>query len=205
LVAPCTSLFLEGQSASEAFYLETGGCKLVRRRPDAGDVIVGLRSASQFLSADVVILGRPHLFSAVTLTTCWISRLSAGRFRDLVKSSPELSWYLHKLQSELLYMECGQIAELGGCSARDRLLHFLERLHTGDARDGNTADEVRIQVPLKQREIAQLLAIAPAYLCLLISQLEREGALRRESDSFILRRRLRRHTNGGAEALSART
>ena len=63
-----------------------------------------------------------------------------------------------------------------------------------DARDGRTAGEVRVHVPLKQREISQLLAIAPAYLCVLISQLERDGLLRRESGAFILLRRRSHHT-----------
>ena len=97
------------------------------------------------------------------------------------------------MQGEELYLEAGRIADLGSLSARERLLQFLDTLHRGLPKDGETASEIRVHVPLKQIEIAQLLAIAPTYLCTLIGQLEKEGVLRRESDTFVLRRRAHGH------------
>jgi CRP-like cAMP-binding protein len=188
-----TCLFPQGQQAKEALYLAEGTCKLVCHRPDGGDVIVGLRGSGQFLGVEAAILGRSHLVSAVTLTECHISRVVAERFRDLVRAIPELSWQLHQKHSEELYLETGRIGDLGTLSARERLLRFLDSLHRGHPQDGVVANEVRVHVPLKQWEIAQLLAVTPPYLCGLIGELEREGLLRRESDTFVLRRRHRSH------------
>jgi CRP/FNR family transcriptional regulator, cyclic AMP receptor protein len=200
-IAPGTTIFRQCELASEVFFIETGTCKLVHHRPNVGDKLVGLRGPG-FLAADAAILSLPYPVTAVSLSVCCISRLPAGRFRDLVRSVPEFSWQLHRMLSEELYLETGRVAELGELSARERLLQFLDNLHRDVPQDGELRDEVRVRVPLKQWEIAQLLAIAPPYLCTLIGQLEREGLLRRESDTFVLRRRSNGHAHNGSAQTS---
>lgn len=187
--APGVELVHQGAPPEAVCYLETGLCKLVRLQADGRRVIVGLRGAGRFVAAEAAILRRPSPVTAITLSTCQVSRLDSGRFRDLIRTNPELSWRLHNLQSEELYLETSRLADVGALSARQRLLQFLDRFHEGIPEDGESVAGVRFRVALKQWEIAQLIAVAPQYLSALIRQLEAEGLLRREGDAFVLRRR----------------
>jgi CRP-like cAMP-binding protein len=89
------------------------------------------------------------------------------------------------------------VAELNSLPARDRLELFLCRLAHAlqPATDGA---DVRLVIPLFQREIAQLIGVTPSYLSDLVRALEERGTVRREKDSIVLCR-----DGGGRSALKA--
>ena len=178
-------LFRQGDPSQEVFHLEEGLVKLRRTQPDGEEVIVGLRSAGWFLGAGAAMLGKPYATTAVTATRCSIARLCVREFLRLVRTDHELSWQLHQMHSREVYEELVQIADLGSLSARQRLEHFFEQLLPALGAAGPHG-EIRVELPLKHWEIAQLIAVTPVYLCQLLHEMEDRGVIRRERKGIVL-------------------
>ena len=87
--------------------------------------------------------------------------------------------------SEALRCSMVSISERSCLSGRQRLEKFLLRLVYAQNRVDRQAP-VKIQMNLKNWELAQLLAITPQHLCRLIKQLENEGILMRNNGWLIL-------------------
>jgi len=179
-----TEILRQGSPAERVLYLESGLVKLLRAQADGGETIVGLRSSGWFLGAAAAILGRPYVARAVTLSRCRIADLDAARFGRLVREDASLSWRLHEMHSREAYEQMVQMADLGSRSARGRLEQFLHEM--ASALDG-AGDDVRLSIPLRQWEIAQLIAVTPQYLCRLFADMEREGLLKREGEFVTIR------------------
>jgi CRP/FNR family cyclic AMP-dependent transcriptional regulator len=177
--AGCT-ITEQGAPASEVFHIEQGLLKLVRLDRSGGDAIVGLRSSGCFLGAEAVLLDDSHPVTAITLSPCLLSRMDAGAFRERVRSNLEFSWHLHVAHCRELQDDTVQRADFASLPAKDRLLRVFERL-AGDEREGRA---VTVRVPLKQWEIARLIGVTPQYVCQLMAQLESEGMLERNGDTY---------------------
>src|SRR5919197_5060499 len=63
-----TSLFFQGDTAREAFYIERGLIKLIHLSGDGQELIIGLRSQGSFLGSSSVIVHEPHPVTAITVT-----------------------------------------------------------------------------------------------------------------------------------------
>ena len=82
-------LFRQGEPPESVFLLEQGLIKLMRVESGGTEIIVGMRSAGWFLGAASVILDRPYLVSAVTVTDAQVSRIGADAFRERLRSDPK--------------------------------------------------------------------------------------------------------------------
>jgi predicted transcriptional regulator of viral defense system len=77
------------------------------------------------------------------------------------------------------------ISEKSCVSGRHRLEKFLwELVQTQNGSDKNKP--IKIQMILKNWEVAQLLSLTPQHLCRLVKQLEKEGILMRKNGWVIL-------------------
>jgi CRP-like cAMP-binding protein len=170
----------QGAPAHEVFHIEQGLLKLVRLDRSGGDAIVGLRTSGGFLGAEAVLLEESHPVTAITLSPCLLSKMEAGTFRDRVRSSPEFSWHLHIAHSRELQEETVQRADFASLTAKERLVRVFVRLAGVDGEGG----AVTVRVPLKQWEIARLIGVTPQYVCQLMAQLESEGMLERNGDTY---------------------
>jgi len=182
-------LFRQGDAPQSVFLLEQGLIKLMRVENDGHGIIVGLRAAGWFVGAASVILARPCLVSAVTVTPARVARMGADAFRAALRDDPELSWHVHEMHSREVHAEIDQVTEFHSLSARRRLERFLRRLEGSlePIGEGNgNGDEVRLEIPLRQWEIAQLIGVTPPYLSELTRDLETRGLLRREKDSLVM-------------------
>jgi hypothetical protein len=112
----------------EVFYLESGLCKLVRVQADGAETIVGIRGPGWFLAAAAALLEQPYAVTAKTLTRCRIARLGAAQFRSQVRSNADRAWLIHRMHCEEIYLQLTQVAELSSESARQRLIHLLQRI-----------------------------------------------------------------------------
>jgi len=131
------------------------------------------------------VLGKTYATTAVTASRCSVSRLCIRQFVRLVRTDHEFSWQLHQMHSREVYEELAQIADLGCLSARHRLEHFFEQLLPALGATGCNG-EIRVELPLKQWEIAQLIAVTPQHLCRLLHDMEGEGMVRREREAIVI-------------------
>lgn len=178
-------LFQQGEPAQEVFHLQRGLVKLLRIYPDGGEAIAGLRRGGAFLGADAVILGHPHSVTAVTITSASVGKIPAAEFLRNLRSHPEAAWEVQMQQSREVHEGLERITDLERLSAKDRLKRFLYYLASMRGLPATPAP-VRVDLLLKHREIAQLIAVTPPYLCLLWSELESEGLIKRTVSSLVL-------------------
>lgn len=202
---PGVTLFRQGHPSEEVFLLEHGLLKLLRVESDGQEIMAGLRSTGWIVGAAAAILGRPYAVTVVTATPCRISRLGAREFREKLKCDAAFSLHVHEMHSREVYDDLMRLSDLATHSARSRLEQFLSRLAPAlSAAPVN--GEVRLEVPLKQWELAQLLTVTPQYLCQLLGEMERGGRLHRDGNSLILhgpQARDARHSAAGSNPHSA--
>ena len=181
-------LFRQGDQPEDVFYLERGLVKLLRNQADGEERIVGLRSDGWLLGAAAAVMALPFAVTAVTVTAARVARLDAGEFRRRLKDDAGLSWWLHEMHSREVYGQTLHVADLMSISARERLLKFYWRL-APVLETSRAESQVRIENPLRQWEVAQLVGITPQYLCQLMAELEADGDLIRRNGGLILHRR----------------
>ncbi len=181
-------LFRQGSPPQSVYYIERGLVKLILLEEEGGELVIGLRSPGWLLGAASVILQEPYALTAITLTPSYLRRIPARSFIELVKSNAHFSWYLQRMQSRELLDQLARVMQLGCLSARHRLEQLLWQLASdlelGQPQKG--AKEVRLNLPLRHREIAELIAVTPAYLSRLFSQMEQEGLLQRSQGWLIV-------------------
>jgi CRP/FNR family transcriptional regulator len=183
---PMIELFRQGDPANDVFLIERGLVKLTRLESNGREVIVDLRFPGWLLGAASVILKQPHAVSAITLTSSYLHRIPASAFQQLVNTNGLVSLYIHQMHSRDVHDKVRHVAQLGCLTARERLFHLLHRL-TPEPTDGESTNEVRIQLPLKYWELAQLIAITPEHLSRLVKRLQDKGVLRQEKNWLILK------------------
>jgi CRP-like cAMP-binding protein len=81
------------------------------------------------------------------------------------------------LSAEVLN-QAARMSEMACLPARQRLEQFLWKIAEQKG-EGETTD-FKLQLPVKQWEAAQLLAITPTYLCRLLAELETEEVISRK-------------------------
>lgn len=180
-----SQLFSQGDPAQSVFRIEGGLVKLIRSHADGrGERIVGLRARGWVLGAAAAIANELYVATAVAVVTCKVARLGAAAFLQRLGSD-------HSLMTHILGMHahevCSSLTQLGAesISATTRLRQLLVDL-ASPIRTGDHPHEYRVEIPLRQWELAQLLGVAAPYLSELLSDLETEGALRREGHGVMI-------------------
>jgi CRP/FNR family transcriptional regulator len=179
-------LFQQGFSPYYVYFIERGLVKLSRVEQDGQQVIIGLRSTGWLLGASSVILQNNYTASATTLTPCHLRRISSEAFLHLLKTDVQFSWHIQQAQSREAYEQVSKITELSCLSARTRLERLLWCLISSLGSD-HTQSEVKIEVPLKQLEIAQLIGVTAEHFCRMLKQMEVEGMLQRKKGWLIIK------------------
>ncbi|MBV9959686.1 MAG: Crp/Fnr family transcriptional regulator, partial [Acidobacteria bacterium] len=142
-------------------------------------VITSLRSKGCFLGASCVILQKPFSVNAVTLTRCELRRIPAPLFIAVLKSDAQLCWQFQKILCHEINEQVNHTAELGYLSARCRLERLLwNSIHSLHACPPHT--NVRVHLPLKNKELADLIAVTPEHLSRMLRKMQEEGVLRIE-------------------------
>jgi len=144
-----------------------------------------LPSRGSLLGAASVVVQEPYPFTAITVTNCALSRITADLFLHLAKTDEEFCWYLHEVHSREVHRKAKQLAALKHLSARQRferlLLQFLSSVPTHERQNS-----MKIRLPLKHWEIAQLIGIRPEHLSRVLQQIKQEGVLREEDGCMIV-------------------
>jgi len=178
-------LFLQGNPPREVFHIERGLVKLMRLSAGGQELAVGLQSQGCLLGAASAIVKEPYPFTAITITSCALSRIPADLFLQLARTDEQFCWYLHEVHSREVHQQASQLAALKYLSARQRferlLLQFLSSIPPHEKQTS-----MKVRLPLKHWEIAQLIGVRPEHLSRILQQVKREGVLREEDGCMIV-------------------
>jgi len=189
LYPPNTEVFHQDTPANAVYLIERGLVKLTWVGPEGQELIQGLRRRHWLAGTPAVLLERPFAFTVTTLTPCSLRCISAARFLELVNADAEFCRQLLKMLSERVLDDGMRIAALGCMPAKDRLDQFFrELILEQEQATGPDLQKkpMRLQIPLKLKELAQLIAITPEYLSRLLSASEQQGTIRRDKGWLVL-------------------
>lgn len=182
---PGIELFSQGFLSHDVYCIESGLIKLVNLTQHGEELIVGLRSIGWVLGSVSLIAHEPNSVTAITLTKCFLRRISAEAFLVLLTTDPQFSWYIHKQHAQEIRDQVAHLVRLGSFSARQRLEHlFLQLISLLEPKGSQTG--IRLLLPLRYYEIAQLVAITPQHLSRLLKQMQQEGIIRLEKGWVIV-------------------
>lgn len=177
-------LFKQGSLSDFVYFIESGLVKITSLCESGRELITCLRSPGWLLGITSVILQKPNLVQATTIMYCHLRAMSAATLLDLLATDIRFACFSQQALSREVYEQITPMVELGCCSARHRLERFLWDLASEFRHP--VSPEVRLRMPLKNWEVAQLLAITPAYLSRLLNQLEEEGILHRKNGLLVI-------------------
>src|SRR5262249_15134935 len=149
------------------------------------ELAIGLPPHGSLLGAASVIVQEPYPFTAVTVTSCALSGIPADLFLRLAKTDEQFCWYLHEVHSHEVHQQASQLAAIRYLSARQRferlLLQFLSSIPVHERQTS-----MKIRLPLKHWEIAQLIGVRPEHLSRVLQQIKQEGVLREEGGYMVV-------------------
>jgi CRP-like cAMP-binding protein len=180
-----TSLFFQGSPVREVFCVERGLIKLTRLDKDGRELIVGLRAKGSFLGAASLIIQEPHPITAITVTGCSLICIPAELFLRLAKTDEQFCWHIHRAHSHEVHQQASQLVALRCLSARQRFESLLLQFFSSMLPQGKKAP-MKIRLPLKHWEIAQLIGITPEHLSRVLKQIKQEGIIQEEAGHIIV-------------------
>jgi CRP-like cAMP-binding protein len=152
---------------------------------DGRELIVGLRSHGWILGVALVIAQRPNTITAVTLIQSQLRCIPAEDLLHLARTDTGFSWYLNKLLSYEIYDLLSHSVRLGSLSARQKLKELLLQL-ISVLELKKSQREIRLQIPLKREEIAQMIAVSPEHVSRMLKQMEQEGVIHKKKGWIII-------------------
>lgn len=181
---PGVELFHQGAVLGEIFFVEAGVVKLVSCEESGQELIVDIRFEGSLPGLSAVIRNQPQPLSAATVSHCRVRRITSGRFFDLLSQDIQIAASIHHVLSGEVINQAARIAEICTLTARQRLENFIWQV----TKQANRPEQnnSKLQLPLKQWEVAQFLAITPAYLSRLLAELESEEKIVRRNGWIIV-------------------
>lgn len=179
-------LFRQDSSPNHIYFVETGVTKLTRYEENGGEFILDIRFPGSLLGAEAAIRKKAHPFSAVTVTECRLARLPAARFLGLLDTEPQLASFIQDNLCAEVLSQAARMSAIACLPARQRLEQLLWMM--AEQKGAAQTADFKLQLPVKQWEVAQLLAITPTYLCRLLAELEAEEIISRRGGWITLRK-----------------
>ena len=167
------------------YFLKSGNVKLTWADQDGHEVIAGLRHQNWLIGAPSVLLGKPCSFSITTLTQCSLRCISAQKFLDLVNSNTDFSLHLMKLLSQEIFNHAKTLVTLGCVPVRDRMKYLLYKFISDMPSNKRSDKYIKINLPLKHKEMAQILAVTPEHLSRILKEMETRKEIKRQKDGSI--------------------
>ena len=179
------NLFHQGAEANVIFLIEKGLVKLICDDDEGNDVLIGLRRRDWLLGVISVLLKRPHVTTAVTLTPCTLRDISAKQFLDLLTKDSQFSLHINRLLSQELCKQIDETVSAKSTSAEARLKSFFcELIIEHGFTEGDRT--VNLEVPLKHMDIARMIQVTPEHLCRLLRRLCADGCMKRSKQSLTI-------------------
>lgn len=183
--SPKVELFPQGRLADSVYLVTSGIVKLLYVNSKGKEVIVGLRHPGHLLGASSVILGEKYRASAETATLCCLIRVPAIEFVRLLDSNPDFSKFVHRAVAEEESNHFNRLVEQISHSTYHRLVKLLHQIISA-SRMAEARTTLQLSIPLKQWEIAELLAVTPEHTSRVLRLLEHDGLVQRKNGSLIV-------------------
>jgi CRP-like cAMP-binding protein len=180
-----TEIIRQDTPCSAVYFLKSGDVKLTWADRDGHEVIAGLRHQNWLIGAPSVVLGKPYSFTITTLTRCALRCISAHNFLHLVNTNTDFSCHLIKLLSQETFNHAKTLVTLGCVSAKGRLKYLLFKFIPEMPAKIRHDKYTKINLPLKHKEMAQILAVTPEHLSRILKEMERHDEIKREKDGSI--------------------
>ncbi len=184
VVPPQHIIFSQGESPQNFCFVCDGLVKLTRTESDGARAIVGLRKKGWLLGA-APLLGEDYASTAETVTRSKLCFVPIEKFRQAMETDAVFSQWVAMIFSRQVYSSVFSISERSSLSGRQRLEKFLWEM-TQNEKNFKANKAVKIPIPLKLWEVAQLIALTPQHLCRLIKQMEKEGIILRKNGWLVI-------------------
>jgi CRP/FNR family cyclic AMP-dependent transcriptional regulator len=180
-----TVILKQDTPANAVYFIHHGLVKLTWMDQSGHEVIAGLRHQQWLIGAPAVLLEKPYSFTVTTLSDCTLRCISAKNFLNLMKRDAEFSLQMIRILCQEIFNHGKKLVMLGCVPAKDRLKGLLYKFFV-DTNKPELQEPVKIRLPLKHKELAQIIAVSPEHLSRLLKVLERQKCIRREKDGILL-------------------
>jgi len=178
---PGETIFRQGFPALRWYILCRDRAKLLLRTAQGKRLILRFGKPGDLLNPTVF---GPHPFSAEAIDHCRIGFFDRDRVLFLLREHPEL---LREALGRLsLWEEClaQRLEDLVALSVRERLVRALLELR--GEHEIHEAEGIRIDLPLSQRDLADLVGASRQAVCHELQRLAKEGLVRVEARRIIV-------------------
>jgi len=172
-------LFAQDEVPECVYFIVSGIVKLSCLEPIGKEVIVALRYSGWPLGATAVILDKPSPTRATTLIACRLKQISKREFIDRLKTQEHFPRHLHEVQAKEVLDHLENLVEVATRPTQYRLVRLLYEI-AQEIHSQQPPEHRSLQVPLKQREIAQLLTITPEHTSRVLRRLKLDGLIKQE-------------------------
>ncbi|MCR4408328.1 MAG: Crp/Fnr family transcriptional regulator, partial [Anaerolineae bacterium] len=178
---PGETIFRQGAPALGWYILCRGRAKLVVNTARRKRFILWFCKPGDILN--LMILG-PHAFSVVAIDHCVVGFIEREGVRFLLREHPELEAEAHRRLAEQEDRLVQRVADLVGRSVRERLVQVL--LGLGEEHGIDETEGIRIDLPLSQQDLADLVGTSRQKVNLNLRKLANQGLIRAERGRIII-------------------
>lgn len=179
-----STLFVEGQTASEVYILCAGRIKLSTYSAEGRSLIIRIAEPGEVLGLSACIAHVPHETTAQAITDCQVSWVRNDEFVDLIENDPRVALNAIRELSNLYHKAHTLICSLGlSGSASDK----LAKLFLGWC--GRANDERRgVVIPMSHthEELAEMIGTSRETVTRLMKRFKDRNLVLREGASLII-------------------
>jgi CRP-like cAMP-binding protein len=119
------------------------------------------------------------------MTPCYLQRLDAATFLEMLSGNSTLSSWLLKVYSQEVFDQLVSLTQASALSAKQRLERVIAQL-IQPVEDNVQIIDVRVTLPFSHRDLAGLVQVTPEHLSRLLRQLAADGLIRRKKGWIIV-------------------
>lgn len=178
-------LYTFGEAPGLVTYIQKGWFKLATLTPEGDERVLAVKKRGDFLALEAVADAEFQTPEIVALTDGIILQWEAGELRSRFSETPMFTMAVGKVLARSSHRDLTQrvVADSGRVAARlARILYQLAREQGQEVAGG----WLKLQLPLTQEELAELITVRRETVSLNFGELEREGVIRRDGRTVII-------------------
>ena len=144
-----TIIFSEGDKADHLPIVLSGKVKMLHLLEGGKEVIIGIFEKGEMFAVPPVFDGGKYPASAMTMEDTDLLLLERKKFLELLRRSPEFSFYIIGWMCAMLREKTATIQNLATASPDSRIAHILLRL-------SERSESEPVKITLRRREIAEM-------------------------------------------------